>query len=197
MLNNRRQIKINRRKILPSILYLLKIYRHGFLYSSKWLLHYLLPCYSGCRKHKIRTAKGFLSATVVSSDEGLDIAILKVSGNDFNSLPLISSSSVKTGQKVFTIGFPNIGIQGSESKYTEGVISSLTGMQNNPRFFQISVSVQPGNSGGPLVDDKGRVVGIVTAKLDDIASLVATGSIPQTVNYAVKSSFVLSMLEGC
>ena len=109
---------------------------------------------------------------------------------------MVCSSSVKTGQKVFTIGFPNIGIQGFEPKYTEGVISSLTGMQNNPRFFQISVSVQPGNSGGPLVDDKGRVVGIVTAKLDDIASLVATGSIPQTVNYAVKSSFVLSMLEG-
>jgi len=145
---------------------------------------------------KIRTEKGLISAKVVSSDEGLDIALLKVDTNDLTAIPIISSSSMKTGQKVFTIGFPNVDIQGSEPKFTEGVISSLSGIQNNPRFFQIAVAVQPGNSGGPLVDEKGRVVGIVTAKLDDITSLIATGSVPQNVNYAVKSSFVLPIFEG-
>ena len=150
----------------------------------------------GTNSLKIRTEKGIVPARVISSDEGLDIALLKVEGKGFTTIPLVSSSAVKTGQKVFTIGFPNIEVQGFEPKYTEGVISSLTGVQNNPRFFQISVAVQPGNSGGPLVDEKGRVIGIVNAKLDDIAALVVTGSVPQNVNYAVKSSFVLPLLEN-
>jgi len=150
----------------------------------------------GANSLKIRTEKGIVPARVISSDEGLDIALLKIKETGLTAIPLVSSSAVKTGEKVFTIGFPNIGVQGFEPKYTEGVISSLTGVQNNPRFFQISVAVQPGNSGGPLVDEKGRVIGIVNAKLDDIAALVATGSVPQNVNYAVKSSFVLLLLEG-
>lgn len=150
----------------------------------------------GASSLKIRTEKGIVPAKIISADEGLDIALLKAAGDGFTAIPLASSSAVKTGEKVFTIGFPNIEVQGSDAKFTEGVISSLSGMENNPRFFQISVAVQPGNSGGPLVDEKGRVIGIVNAKLDDIAALVVTGSVPQNVNYAVKSSFVLPLLEG-
>ena len=65
---------------------------------------------------------------------------------------------------------------------------------NNPRYFQISTPLQPGNSGGPLVSEKGYVVGIVSARLDDINTMLATGTLPQNVNYAIKSSFVLPFL---
>ena len=67
---------------------------------------------------------------------------------------------------------------------------------DDPRYFQISVPVQPGNSGGALVNERGNVIGIVSAKLDAGAALAASGALPENVNYAVKSSFLLSFLES-
>ena len=120
--------------------------------------------------------------------------MLKVSGA-FRPLPLAASRAVKLGDAVFTIGFPNTQMQGVEPKLTKGDINSLAGIQDDPRHFQTSVAVQPGNSGGPLVDARGNVIGIVTLRLDDVKTLKLTGSLPQNVNYAVKSSFISAFLE--
>jgi hypothetical protein len=78
----------------------------------------------------------------------------------------------------------------------KGEIASLSGAGDDPRYFQISVPVQPGNSGGALVDERGNVIGIVSAKLDAGAALAASGALPENVNYAVKSSLLLSFLES-
>ena len=67
---------------------------------------------------------------------------------------------------------------------------------DDARHFQISAAVQPGNSGGALVESGGNVVGIVTARLSDVAALRTSGALPQNVNYAIKSSYVLSLLES-
>ena len=75
-------------------------------------------------------------------------------------------------------------------------IASLSGAGDDARYFQISVPVQPGNSGGALVDERGNVVGIVSAKLNASAALAASGESPENVNYAVKSSFLLGFLES-
>ena len=72
----------------------------------------------------------------------------------------------------------------------------MAGAGDNARYFQISVPVQPGNSGGALVDERGNVVGIVSAKLDASVALAASGALPENVNYAVKSSFLLGFLES-
>ena len=81
-------------------------------------------------------------------------------------------------------------------KLAKGEIASLSGAGDDPRNFQISVPVQPGNSGGALVDERGNVIGIVSAKLDASAALAASGALPENVNYAVKSSLLLSFLES-
>jgi hypothetical protein len=130
-------------------------------------------------------------------DETLDVAVLKVHGvQSPEVMSLTNSSSIKTGKPVFTLGFPQVQLQGVEPKYTDGSISSLSGAGNDPKFFQISVPVQPGNSGGPLLNGQGQVVGLITARLDDINTLLETGAIPQNVNYALKSSFILPLLES-
>lgn len=111
-------------------------------------------------------------------------------------LPIRSSRDVKLGASVFTMGFPNPDIQGFNPKLTKGDISGLTGIQDDPRLFQISAPIQPGNSGGPLVDSAGNVVAVIVSKLDDATTARLTGSLPQSVNYAIKSHYVLGILDA-
>ena len=144
---------------------------------------------------RILTAKGLISAKVVKVDKANDLALLKVEGR-FASLPIVASRAVKLGNTVATVGFPNIGLQGFAPKLAKGDIASLSGAGDDARYFQISVPVQPGNSGGALVDGHGNVVGVVSAKLSARAALAATGTLPENVNYAVKSSYLLSFLES-
>ena len=87
-------------------------------------------------------------------------------------------------------------MQGFAPKLAKGEIASLTGAGDDARYFQISAPVQPGNSGGALVDERGNVVGVVSAKLDAATALMASGALPENVNYAIKSSFLLGFLES-
>lgn len=107
----------------------------------------------------------------------------------------ISTNDAQLGDSVFTIGFPAIDLQGTEPKYTDGKISSLSGLRDDPDKYQISVPVQPGNSGGPLVDQSGNVAGVIVARLNDFAALRSMGSLPQNVNYAVKGKLLRDFLS--
>jgi S1-C subfamily serine protease len=144
---------------------------------------------------RLVTQVGIVSAKIVKTDMANDLALLKVEGK-FVPLPLISSRAAKMGSTVATVGFPNIGLQGFAPKLAKGEIAALSGAQDDPRYFQISVPVQPGNSGGALVDEHGNVVGVVSAKLDVAAAVATSGALPENVNYAVKSSLLLSFLES-
>ncbi len=144
---------------------------------------------------RLVTASGLISAKVVKVDTANDLALLKAEGK-FAPLPVVASRAVKLGGTVATVGFPNTGLQGFAPKLAKGEIASLSGAQDDPRYFQISVPVQPGNSGGALLDERGNVVGVVSAKLNASAALSTSGSLPENVNYAVKSSFLLSFLES-
>jgi S1-C subfamily serine protease len=121
--------------------------------------------------------------------------VLKAEGR-FAALPVAASRGMKLGGTVVTVGFPNIGLQGFAPKLAKGEIASLSGAGDDARYFQISVPVRPGNSGGALVNERGNVVGVVSARLSDLAALRASGALPQNVNYAVKSSYLLSFLES-
>jgi TPR repeat protein len=144
---------------------------------------------------RLVTEAGILPARIVRTDVANDLALLKVEGR-FVPLPLVSSRAAKMGSTVATVGFPNIGLQGFAPKLAKGEIAALSGAQDDPRYFQISVPVQPGNSGGALVDEHGNVVGVVSAKLDVAAAVATSGALPENVNYAVKSSLLLSFLES-
>jgi S1-C subfamily serine protease len=146
-------------------------------------------------KVKARLNEETLEAEIIAIDHPNDVALLKVDAK-VDAAPVRSSAGVELGNQVFTIGFPNMLLQGTEPKFTEGTISSTSGMRDDPRQFQVSVQVQPGNSGGALFDDNGNVVGLVVARLDDEATSQLTGSLPQNVNYAVKSSYALPLLES-
>jgi S1-C subfamily serine protease len=86
-------------------------------------------------------------------------------------------------------------IQGFSPKVTRGEISSLNGAGDDPRAWQISVPIQTGNSGGPLLDEFGNLIGIVVSKLGLKAAKV-TGDLPQNVGYAIKSAYILPLIEN-
>ena len=143
---------------------------------------------------KVKTQQGLKAARVIKLDNANDLALLKCEGG-FQATQIKSSSGIKLGQSVFTIGFPNIEFQGLSPKMTRGEVNSLSGLQDDPRHWQISVPVQPGNSGGPLFDEAGNVIGVILSKLDAIKVAKFTGDLPQNVNYAVKSIYALPLLE--
>ena len=132
---------------------------------------------------------------MVKVDKANDLSLLKAEGK-FVALPITSSRAVRLGATAATVGFPNIGLQGFSPKLAKGEIASLAGAQDDARHFQISVPVQPGNSGGALVDERGNVIGVVVAKLSQKAALATSGALAENVNYAVKSSYLLSFLES-
>ena len=150
---------------------------------------------NSAKKIVIRTTDGRRHpASLIRVDADNDIAVLKAEGR-FSALPVESSQNVRRGDRVFTLGFPNVGVQGVEAKYTEGVISSLTGLSDAPTNFQITVPLQRGNSGGPLISGQGNVIGLVTSKLSAAAMVKRGSSLPENVNYAVKSNYLLELLS--
>jgi len=137
-----------------------------------------------------------IAADVLSTDAANDLGLLKA---DRKLLPPplpLASSLPRVGQKAFTIGYPHPDLMGEEAKVTDGIVSSVTGVRNDPRLLQISVAMQAGNSGGPLLNMQGEVVGVVCAKLDALAMLVATGDLPENVGYAVKVGYARALLES-
>lgn len=137
----------------------------------------------------------FRVAIVQSQAPLVDLALLKVSGAQFAArLQFAPSSSATLGQRVMTIGFPAPDLLGTDAKYSEGTVSGTSGPGGDASFLQISVPIQPGNSGGPLLDEAGRVIGIVVSSAAPAAFLKSTGSLPQNVNWAVKSEFARPLL---
>jgi len=136
----------------------------------------------------VRFEDGIESEAVVSQrSQSNDLALLKIGGKTPAHLPFAPVRSLEVGQEIFTIGYPVTSILGTEAKFTEGSVSALSGIQGDASYFQMSVPVQPGNSGGPVVNMKGAVVGIVAATAAIEAFYASSGALPQNVNWASKS----------
>ncbi len=135
------------------------------------------------------------AARILKQDPANDIVLAKIDAKTA-PLPIAVDTKIRKGDEVLALGYPLITIQGQEQKATFGRVNALSGFQNDIRFFQIDVPIQPGNSGGPLINRRGEVIGIVTSTLNQIATLRAAGTLPQNVNYAVKTDYVIPVLKA-
>ncbi|MBA3285776.1 MAG: trypsin-like peptidase domain-containing protein, partial [Nitrosopumilus sp.] len=103
---------------------------------------------------------------VVKFDEVLDMAVLKLNEelNVGNQLLTFANYMVDIGEQTYVSGFPLINTMGSQLKFTSGIISSLTGYNDDKKYLQTTAPIDPGNSGGPLIDQYGNIIGIISAK---------------------------------
>lgn len=131
------------------------------------------------------------SVEVVAVDKNVDLAIIKVTDPDFEGFGFptygISTTTADVGTDIFVLGYPITTVMGQEIKLTTGVISSKTGYQGDPATYQISAAVQPGNSGGPMFDGEGNLIGIVVSKITQA----------ENVGYAIKLSNLRNLVESC
>jgi S1-C subfamily serine protease len=132
-------------------------------------------------------------ATIVARDKQNDLALVQTSSAPAAVATLRIGRAVRPGEAVVAYGFPLTGLVSSGGVLTTGTVSALSGVGDDTRYLQISVPIQPGNSGGPLMDMSGAVIGVTTASLST-KTVRVTGAIPQNVNFAIKTDVVRTFL---
>ncbi len=125
-------------------------------------------------------------ARIIRIDQANDLAILQADVLS-KPIPLALTDNIKRGEEVLTLGYPSPGVQGMQQKATFGRVNAITGFADDGRFIQVDLPIQPGNSGGPLLNTRGEVIGIVTSML--------RGEY-QNVNYALKVGYLRILLRG-
>lgn len=152
----------------------------------------------------INVAGAQMEGSLLLQDPRNDLALIRVAAHDAinravlkgntSCLALGDADKAASGDRVYSLGFPLSGVLGSSVNASEGLINNTRGLQDDPRMFQVSVPIQPGSSGSPLFDKNGKVIGIVTSTLNNKYLFATQGTIPQNVNFAVKISYLRSML---
>ncbi len=136
-----------------------------------------------------------VAARVLARDPANDVALLQA---DITGTPLYltSATSLARGQEVMTLGFPLVQMQGQSQKASFGRVNALSGLEDDVRHVQVDVPIQPGNSGGPLLNARGEVVGIMTATINQRTVMASAGTVAQNVNYGLKIDYVLPLLPA-
>jgi S1-C subfamily serine protease len=135
-----------------------------------------------------------VTARLLASDPTNDLAVLATAVTP--SVVPEFNSGIRVGDNIFVYGFPLPGLLASSGNFTTGNVTATAGIRDNTSLFQISAPVQPGNSGGPLVDEFGNVAGVIVSKLDVIRVANITDDVVQNVNFAIKASIAENFLES-
>jgi S1-C subfamily serine protease len=136
------------------------------------------------------------NATVVASDPVNDLALLKLTRGTKAAAVFQEPEKLRAGDDIIVFGYPLLGQLASSGNLTRGSVTALSGLRDDARYFQMSAPIQLGNSGGPVLNQSGRVAGIVTYKLNAARELKTTGDISQNVNFALKTSMLRAFLDG-
>jgi len=137
--------------------------------------------------------ENYVIGHLFARDTANDLALIKV---DLNTSRVASLRfAIRLGETVEAFGYPLSQVLASSGNFTTGNVTALAGIGDDSRYLQISAPVQPGISGGPLLDENGNLVGIVTAKLDFLSEIKNAGDIPQNVNFAIKASVAANFLQ--
>jgi len=149
-----------------------------------------------CRSISVTPADGqAIAASVAAKTAGDDLAALKTGLRPDEVARFRADRPLRSGDEVVVIGFPLSSLLSREANITAGVISAMAGLRGDARHYQITAPVQKGNSGGPLADMSGTVVGVVSSKLNAMKIAGQTGDLPQNINFAIKADIARRFLD--
>lgn len=169
----------------------------GFLVSNQGHVVTNHHVVEGCRVVLARSGSAPLHPVeLLATDPKNDLAVLKINPLGLAKPLMIRRSRPRLAESVIAMGFPLAGISASSVQATVGNISALAGVLDDTRALQFTAPIQPGNSGGPLIDSWGDVVGVVTSRLSSVWSIKNIGDLPQNVNFAMKASMVAAFLDS-
>jgi S1-C subfamily serine protease len=149
----------------------------------------------GCRDMKVHSKGKILETIKIADDARNDLALLKIEETPAHVFAL-SNQSPFSLQEVIVAGFPFGDRVSSTLKFTQGIVSSVAGLGNDYSQIQIDAALQPGNSGGPIIDELGNIVAVAVAKLSLKKILKDYGVVPENTNFGVKASAVKNLMEG-
>ena len=167
----------------------------GFYVSDKGHIITNYHVIDGCRDMKVHSKGRVLETMRIAADKQNDLALLKIAEAPNHVFPLSNDSPFPL-QEVIVAGFPYGDKYSSSLKFTQGIISSLTGIGNNYSEIQIDAALQQGNSGGPIIDEYGNIIAVAVSKLDAKYMFDNFGIIPENTNFGVKASAVRNLMEG-
>jgi S1-C subfamily serine protease len=144
----------------------------------------------------VDTANDRFHARVVTKDTANDLALVKADHHWPQPASFRDSNVLRLGESAAVSGFPLAGLVASSMAMTVGTVSATAGPRDDSRFFQVSAPVQPGNSGGPVLDNQGHVIGMVTSQLNGVLLPIVAGIAPQNVNFAIKGAIIGNFLES-
>jgi S1-C subfamily serine protease len=168
----------------------------GFFVGPDGLILTSYHVVAGADRIACRTSDGAVhDAAMARMSQQNDLALLRVNFRPAHYLGFAPPGSLHLGERVFTIGYGAPSFLGiNEPRFTEGTISALSGPNAEDAWMQITVPIQPGNSGGPVVNEAGQVVGIIAASAATEAFLQEVGALPQSINWAVKADYATPLL---
>jgi S1-C subfamily serine protease len=149
---------------------------------------------AGCRELRVVHGEKSNTARVIGADVAGDLAVLRVP-DLAEDVAVFGNRLERPGEAVIVAGYPLQGLLTSKGSVTTGIISALAGPKEDKNLLQITAPIQPGSSGGPLVDAHGAVIGVVASKLNSLRVARATGLLPENINFAVKEKLVRKLLD--
>ncbi|HEV8096227.1 MAG TPA: serine protease [Burkholderiales bacterium] len=156
-------------------------------------------------EHVVRACDGYevidndnrkLKATVLATDAKNDLALLATDEHFPTAAKLRKQSEPRLGESVTVVGYPLVGVLGDKPSVGFGNVTSTIGIRGNPAQMQISVPIQRGASGGPVLDQSANVIGVVVSKLDALKFAERGGDLPQNVNFAIRAGPLRAFLEA-
>lgn len=150
---------------------------------------------AGCAEVRVSEGDRSIPVKVLATDPERDLALVQLP-HGVAATVAFREGPAKLGENVVVMGFPLSGLLTSDAVVTTGIVSALAGPRDDRHLLQISAPVQPGNSGGPLLDSSGRLVGVVVATLSTLKIAQLTGAIPENINFAIKAEEARAFLKA-
>jgi hypothetical protein len=168
----------------------------GFFITNNGVIITCAHVIEGANRVTVRINNQEYPAEILRIDNNTDLAILRINYNNPFHFRIADFNTLELGDRLSVLGFPLPDYLTSDIRFTEGSLSARSGLKSVEAYFQHSAPTQPGNSGGPILNSRFEVVGVAAAIINDSIIRSETGIIPQNINFGIKSSYLISILQN-